>query len=195
MNNEQKIKAKDLYFQTNLTKTQIAESLQISRTALYNWIKTENWERLKFSAEHIPAVLAENCYHILGTLTEHHLSMHTLGQPIKQQEVDTMYKLVRTIERLKNRTTINENMETFTLFLDNLKKQNPKLADEVVPYIDSFLTYRAGIYRQSVVPETFNGLNRIEEKERNHEEERRDGIDDYNLQPHVQKMGMQIGYE
>ena len=84
MNNEQKIKAKDLYFQTNLTKTQIAESLQISRTALYNWIKTENWERLKFSAEHIPAVLAENCYHILGTLTEHHL--YTEGEEVEHFE-------------------------------------------------------------------------------------------------------------
>ncbi|MCW3122613.1 MAG: hypothetical protein JWQ38_2105 [Flavipsychrobacter sp.] len=74
MHLEKRLQAKNLYFQTELTKTQIATLLQVSRRSVSNWVKEGDWARLKMSAAHLPAIIAENCYHILGHLTDYHLS-------------------------------------------------------------------------------------------------------------------------
>jgi putative ATPase subunit gpP of terminase len=161
MNNDKKQQAKNLYFQTELTKTQIANLLQVSRRSLHYWIKEGNWERLKHSAEHLPSILAENCYHIIGHLTEHYLSEGRLTSPVSHKEADTLHKLAITIGKLQNRSTLNENMEMFGYFLDGLKKRNPKMAEDIAPYIDEYISARASVYMSSVMPGNFTDMRRI----------------------------------
>ena len=170
MKNDIKLKAKELFFQTDLNKSQIANILNISRSSLHFWVRTENWERLKLSAEHLPPILAENLYHILGKLTEHHLSERRRLDPITPKEVDSIHKLIRSIDKLKTRSTLNENQETFALFLDKLKKSKPEMAEAIAPEINEFLSYRAAIGRHTLMPDTFNSLGCFEEKEINQEE-------------------------
>jgi transposase-like protein len=129
MNNDKKQQAKNLYFQTEMNKTQIANLLNISRRSLYYWIQEGNWERLKKSANIMPGLLAENCYHIFSHLTRHLLSERRLTNPVTNKEVDTLHKLVLTINKLKSRTVLNENMEMFACFLDVVKKRNPKVPE------------------------------------------------------------------
>jgi hypothetical protein len=66
MENEKKQQAKHLFLQSELTKSQIAGLLNVSRRSLSYWVKEGDWQRLKDSATHLPAILAENCYHIFG---------------------------------------------------------------------------------------------------------------------------------
>ncbi len=87
MNIEKKQQARNLFFQTELTKSQIATLLGISRRSLTYWIKEGSWQRLKKSAAHLPAILAENCYHLIGNLTEHYLSERRLTNPVSSKEV------------------------------------------------------------------------------------------------------------
>ena len=110
---EQQQQAQYLYFQTDLSKTEIAQSLHISRSSLHHWIRLNNWERLKKNADHMPSSLAENCYHVFGDLTDSLLSHERIGYPVTAQEANTMYKLVLTINKLKTRNTLNESMEMF----------------------------------------------------------------------------------
>ena len=161
MLNEKKQQAKELFFQTDLSKTQIANLLGISRRSLHYWVKDEHWDRLRESATQIPALLAEKCYHIFGHLTDQYLSELRATKPITHKEADTLHKLVITINKLKNRSTLNENIETFSYFLEGLKKQAPELATQVTPYIDKYLTGRASIFTSQLAPANYNNQGLI----------------------------------
>ncbi len=179
MKNETKEKARDLYAHSNLTKTQIAAMLGISRTALHGWVREGYWDRLKQAAEHLPSILAEKCYHIFGHVADAYLSERRLTNPVNHQEADTLYKLMLTIQKLKNRSTINESMEMFKVFEDRLVKENPRLAEEIFPYIDDHLAARGTITTGSLMPDNFTHLGRLpfDPPEKNWEEEALDNND------------------
>jgi transposase-like protein len=158
MNNDKKQQAKNLYFQTEMNKTQIAGLLNVSRRSLHYWIQEGNWERLKKSANIMPGLLAENCYHIFSHLTRHLLSERRITNPVTNKEVDTMHKLVLTINKLKSRTVLNENMEMFACFLDVVKKRNPKVAEDIAPFVDEYISSRASVYTKDVMPEGFTSM-------------------------------------
>jgi len=158
MNLEKKQQARDLFFQTELTKTQIAALLGISRRSLTYWIKDGDWTRLKQSATHLPSMLAENCYHIFGHLTESYLSERRLTNPVSNREIDALHKLAMTANKLKNRSTLNESMEMFGFFMDGLKRRNARLAEEIAPYIDQYLSSRAAVYTANLLPDHFTGI-------------------------------------
>ncbi len=153
---EQQQQAKHLYLQTNLSKTEIANLLNVSRVSLNFWIREGNWDRLKKSAIHLPSLLAENCYHIVARLTEHLLSERRILTPVNSKEADTLHKLTMTISKLKNRSTLNESMEMFAFFLEGLRKKAPDLANQVMPFVDDYLSSRADIYATSLQPASFN---------------------------------------
>ncbi len=161
MLHEKKQQAKELFFQTDLSKTQIANLLGISRRSLHYWVKDEHWDRLRQSATQLPALLAEKCYHIFGHLTDQYLSELRATKPISHKEADTLHKLVITINKLKNRSTLNENIETFSYFLDGLKQQSPELAQQITPYIDKYLTGRASIFTSQLAPAHYNAQGLI----------------------------------
>jgi DNA-binding XRE family transcriptional regulator len=158
MKNDIKQQAKELYYQTDLTKTQIAAVLGISRTSLHYWIKENNWDRLKTSAEHLPSILAEKCYHILGQVADSYLSERRLTNPVGRQEAETLYKIMLTIKQLKNRSTVNESMEMFALLQDRVKKSDPKLAEDLFPYIEEHLAARAAVTTGHLLPEGFTPM-------------------------------------
>ena len=135
--------AQFLYVQTDLSKTDIADQLAISRTTLHQWIRDNNWERLRRSGEFIPAFIAENIYQAIGNLSEHILSEERVGKPITLQEANTMYKLTLTIGKLKTRPTLNENMETFARFTEHLVNKDYELAKTIQPHINDFIHAQA----------------------------------------------------
>ena len=159
MNTEKKQQARNLYFQTGLNKTQIAAILEISRRSLSYWVREGDWDRLKKSAEHLPAILVENCYHIFGNLTERYLSERRVTDPVKPVEIDALYKLTRTIKNLKSRAALNESIELCGHFMDMLHAKNPELAQAVIPYLDEYMTSRANINRDTLLPAHFTGLS------------------------------------
>jgi predicted DNA-binding protein YlxM (UPF0122 family) len=142
MKQEQQQQAQHLYYQTDLSKSQIAETVGISRSTLHYWINQNNWERIKKNATHIPSLLADNCYRLMGDLMDEILSEDRVGKPVTAQEASTIYKLTLTIGKLKNRGTLTENMELFGWLLDSIAAKNPQLATEVQPYISSYIHTR-----------------------------------------------------
>jgi hypothetical protein len=143
MNSDLQAKARKLYFQTDLSKTDIANALGMPRRTLHHWIKEKNWEYQKQSTAHMPVLIAEHCYHILANYTEQLLAPERKDVMISLKEVNTIHKLTITINKLKDRATLNENMEVLSTFVDAVDGRSPEMAQAISPYINDFIDSRA----------------------------------------------------
>lgn len=155
--NAKKNQARELYAQSGLNKTQIAAIVGVSRRTIGTWVLQEGWDRLRNAADHLPAILAENCYHIMGQLTEHYLSEFRLTRPVTHLEADTLHKLASTIQKMGSRTALNESMEILTGLLAYVQQQSPKLARQLAPHIRQYLSSRAKVRVSSLMPPGFSG--------------------------------------
>ncbi len=110
------------------------------RRTLHYWIKENNWEYQKQCAAHMPVLIAENCYHILANYTQQLLAPERKDVMISLREVNTLHKLTVTIANLKSRTTLNENMEIFTNFMETVSNSSPEMAKAISPFVNDFIT-------------------------------------------------------
>ena len=139
-----------------MNKSEIAENIGVNRRTLHNWVKQNNWEKLKKSAEHIPVFLAENCYQILGNYQTHLLSEERKDTPPTPQEINAIYKLTLTISKLKSKSTLNESMELFTHLSESILARDPELAYAIQPYIIQLITSQAGCEHNQYRPSHIN---------------------------------------
>ncbi|MCD6010245.1 MAG: putative ATPase subunit of terminase (gpP-like) [Flavipsychrobacter sp.] len=138
MEKGKKQEAKELYYQTDLTKTEIANALGISRRALHYWIRAYRWEKMKESANVLPSLLAEKCYHIIGHLTDQYLDEMRMNKPVTYTEAETLYRLMLTARKLKTHSTMNERMEMFKDFHERLARHDKKLSKALAPHIERY---------------------------------------------------------
>ena len=155
MKNEQQQQARHLYFQTDLSKTQIAELLDVDRRTIYQWSVEGNWDRLKMAASNIPSLLVEKCYYLIGHFTDYLLSRPEANGAVSRSEVESIYKLTLSIGKLKKGSTLNENMEAFTWFLESMKRKDPALAQQVMPYMDAYINSRKDFSETHFLPEGY----------------------------------------
>ena len=149
MKQEQQQQAQRLYFQTDLSKSEIASMLGISRSTLHHWVRDYNWDHIKQSAAAIPTQLAENCYFIMAKMQEEILSESRNGKPATFLEVNSLYKLTLTIGKLQKRCPLNETLEMGAHFMEFVDQRSPEAADFIKPYIDSYILARAAEPKQS----------------------------------------------
>jgi len=130
--------AHDLYFQTDMSQSQIAEMLSINRKTLYLWMKESNWQQVKRSARHTPSILAEQYYQQLAAINEQIAAREEQPYPTRE-EAEIIRKLTLTIGRIKTGQTVSEHIETMTRFLEQLKTEAPSLLEEILPHTDKFI--------------------------------------------------------
>src|ERR1700733_990212 len=132
--------AREMYFQTNMSKTEIATKLGVNRRTVLLWCKQDNWERLRQASNTMPSIIAEKIYYLLDNfLTQ------CLRDPdwtfATYKDSQTIYLLTSSIKKLKNRkSAINETMETFGALLEGLKKRKPELAEQITPELEEYLS-------------------------------------------------------
>ncbi len=148
---EQQQQAQQLYFQTDLSKTQIAEAIGVTRRSVHNWIRENNWEYLRRCSAAMPSLIVANCYQAMAQLSESILSPARAGEPITRIEVESMYKLSLIVSKLKTRIILSERMETFTGFMDGLQEIAPDLAKTIAPYISQYIAACANINAPATV--------------------------------------------
>ncbi len=153
---ELKEEAKELYFQSDLTKTQIAEKVGITRKTLLFWSRQGNWDTLKRAAEHTPALVAEKCYYLIDQFTSRLLTDGMAISTLSLKEAQTIHLLASSVRKLKDRSTINESMEMFNFFLTGLNRRDPELAAQIKPQIEEFITTRANNKVNDYLLEGFN---------------------------------------
>jgi DNA-binding XRE family transcriptional regulator len=168
MKPQQQQQARRMFIQSDLNKTEIADTLSVDRRTIYQWSVDGDWERLKTSAKCMPTMLAEKCYHLMGHFTDHLLSAEAHYQSVTKTDIDIIYKLAKTIRILKKGNTINEDMETFNWFLEGLQKRDANLAQALLPYADEFITCRtatqAPVYASAKQTDA-NGITAFPEKD------------------------------
>src|ERR1700733_13289708 len=100
-------KARELYFQTKMSKTEIATKVGVNRRTVLLWCKQDNWESMSHAAQTMPSIIAEKIYSLL----DHYLT-ECLRCPewtsANHKDAQTIYLLTSSIKKLKNRCTINE---------------------------------------------------------------------------------------
>jgi hypothetical protein len=143
MKNTQREEAQQLFFQSNLTKTDIASRLNVSRRTITLWSHQGNWDTLRRSARSMPAMVAEKCYHLLNQYTTGLLGDNYTAASINIKHAQTIHLLASSIRKIKNRSTVNESMEMFNFFLDGLTRRNPALAAQVAPELEEYIGARA----------------------------------------------------
>ncbi len=169
--------AKDLYFQTNLKKTEIAQMLDISRSTVHSWVRQGNWDRLRKCAEHMPSLIVENLYHGLDRLTKSFLAETRVLRPITRSEAETVYKLTLAVTKLKNRSALNEEMESMAFFMESVRRTDPAFAESMLPHVDNYLAERAKINAGLLSPATFDEHGFLPVERPDEEEERLDAKD------------------
>ena len=101
MKNEQQEEAKTLYFQTNMSKTEIAKATGVSRRTILRWCQQDNWETLRRSARHTPSLVAEKCYYLIDAFSSRLLQDPTFTT-INLKDAQTIHLLAASIKKLKN---------------------------------------------------------------------------------------------
>ena len=139
MKHEQQQQAENLYFQTDLSMTKIAETIGVSRRSLHYWVRENNWEYLKKTGEAMPTMIVGNCFQAMARLSDHISSYERRDKPITREEVDSLYKLTLTINKLKARVALNESMETFAGFIEALNDHAPELAEAISPFVSRYV--------------------------------------------------------
>jgi hypothetical protein len=176
MKTEQHHEAEQLFLQHNLSKTEIAEKLNINRRTVTLWAQQGNWDKIRKSSQHMPSILAEKCYHLLDHYLSYLMTEGATFSTFTLKHAQTIHLLTTSIKKLKNRSTTNETMEMFNFFLPGLKRRDPKLAADLVPYVEEFINTRAAADPADFVPDGFNenGYTPFPEKDiqETHQDER-----------------------
>ena len=142
MKTEQQEQAQDLYFNTSLSKTEIAARVGVNRRTVLLWCQQGNWDKLRASARHMPAIIAEKCYYLLNAFADSLLREGIANVNFTLKHAQTINLMCTSIKKLKNRSAINESMEMFGFFMDGLKRRNPELAEQVKPEIEQYILVR-----------------------------------------------------
>jgi len=188
MKHKEQEQAKELYFQTNMSKTEIAASVGVNRRTILLWSKQDDWDKLRQSARHTPAIVAEKCYYLLD-----HFTTKLLQDPdlftLSFKDAQTIHLLATSIKKLKNRSTVNESMEMFNFFYEGLKKKNPELAAEVLPEIEEYITSRSDRDTNEFLIEGFNSSGVAEYPDQETQEQYADTADLEALEKEIQTTG------
>jgi len=139
MKTRKKEMAMDMFISGGLTKTQIANMLNVDRRTIYLWAHEGKWGHMKLTAAHMPSLIAEHCYFLISGLTTGLLDN---GTTVTGKDAEIIYKLVASINKLKGRSTVNENMELLTYFLEHVKGKDEDMAQAMLPFIQDYLVQR-----------------------------------------------------
>lgn len=158
MKSQQQDEAKELYFQTDLSKTEIAQKVGVDRKTILFWAHRGNWDKLRLSARNMPAIVAEKCYYLIDQYTNSLLQdgSSTTMSSFQLRHAQTIHLLAASIKKLKNRSTVNESMEMFSFFLNGLSRRDPALAEQVAPEIEDYIQKRRKVETTDFLFEDFN---------------------------------------
>ncbi len=108
--------AKDLYFGTHKTQKEIADEVGITTKTLYLWIKKGAWDELRTASLAAPAIMVDNFSHMVVELQTEIGQRPVTNRFPKQQEMETLRKLVNCIVKLKDYGSTGMNMQVMADF-------------------------------------------------------------------------------
>ena len=133
-----KQQARHLFFQTDLTRAQIAHITGISHRTLFDWIKEGDWLRARANAASAPALIAEAYYAQLTELNKKIARRRTEAYPTLEEST-IIRRLAGTIKAVKPTRNRNEAVELMAEFSRFVRKHNAAAADVLTDIMTAFL--------------------------------------------------------
>jgi hypothetical protein len=135
---QQQQQARNLYFQSDLSRNQIAEQVGVSEKTVYLWTKQGDWQKLKSASRLMPSMLVEHFISQVQELNENIMSRPMGRRYPTPQEAETQRKLIVTAERIKKKGTVGEYMELMQKFMEWLQPKDFELTKTFTNLADSF---------------------------------------------------------
>ena len=190
-NPELKEQARRLYFQSKLTKPQIAAILDVKPRTLFDWIREGDWKCARSAAANAPMLITERYYAQLNAINESIRDRPERPFPTKE-ESEIIRKLTLSIKQMRLRLGIGETMEIFTHFSNYLSQNRPQHMEEIMDCMTDYLRS----FNRSLTQE-YTRQNREEEDSNNEWEQYRyelsiqDDVDEMQTVVEKYKKGMQ----
>jgi len=140
---QQQAHARNLYFQSDLTRAQLAQQVGVSEKTIYLWAKQGDWQRLRSGSRLMPSMLVEHFCAQVQELNEAIQSRPPGQRYPTPQEAETQRKLVVTAERIKKKGTQGEYMELMQKFMTWLMPKGNGFAQVFTDLADEFLKENA----------------------------------------------------
>ena len=135
---QQKEQARRLFFQSKLSRPQIAAIIGVTPRTLFDWIREGDWKSARNTAANAPLLITEHYYNQLNALNETIKERRERPYPTKD-EADIMRKLSATIKQIKLRHNLAETTEVFTMFSNYLHKAKPEFMQPMLNCMTNYL--------------------------------------------------------
>lgn len=137
--NQKKEWAKLLFIKDNLTQTEVAERVGVSRVTVNKWINAGSWELLKVSITITREEQLKNMYRQLTELNAV-ISERRKGERFPNTaEADTISKLANAIKKMETEVGLADITSVFGDFLKWLRTFDPEQAKQICPVLDAFV--------------------------------------------------------
>jgi len=139
-----KQRAKRLYMTSDFSTPEIAKMVGVDPSTAYNWIRKEEWEKLK----------AEELYGADNRYREYRDMLNALKNDIKSRdkpipsskEADVISKLEKNLREMKKSLRLEDYIKTFKELGVFLKTKDEKFYKDYVSHSQEFLTIKASEY-------------------------------------------------
>lgn len=133
--------AKILYTRERLTQKEVAERTGVSVQTITKWVNDpkEEWKSLRRSYSVTKESQLQNIYIQMEALNDdiaHRTEGHKYATP---SEADTLVKLASAAKQLETEASITEIINTFSEFIDWLRKHDLDKAKEIIELQDAFV--------------------------------------------------------
>lgn len=141
--NNPKESARRLYFQSNMSRKQIAEATGVNVRTIFDWVNQGDWLRAKDMVCNAPTFLTEQYYAQLTALNKNIATRTTSPYPTKD-ESEIMRRITTTLKAVKTKHTRADLVDTLTDFSAFAINHTPAIADQLQDVIGAYLEQLTG---------------------------------------------------
>lgn len=145
---DQKLQARELYFQTDLNQSQIAAEVGVSQKTVSLWVSAGRWATLKEMSRNTPAMMVDNMYAELVELNNAIQTREPGKRFATREEADIRRKLLLGIRCIQQQQSAGSHMEVLLNFIEFLKRSAPALTKEITLLADSYLCGEKSLGRE-----------------------------------------------
>lgn len=138
-----KEQAERLFFQSNMTRQQIANATGVNVRTVFDWVNQGNWQRAKDMVCNAPTFLAEQYYTQLTALNKTIAERTHAPYPTKD-ESEIMRRITATLKSVKTKQTRPELADIFNDFSAFAASHSPAIAAELHNVLRAYYEQLAG---------------------------------------------------
>lgn len=134
--NTKKDLARSLFITGDYTQKVIADRVGVTEKTMSQWVNAGNWEVQRKS---LLTSKKEQLTFLYSQLDAIKKELQEQERAANSKEADSILKLTAAIKNLETESGVGEIIEVFTRFSKWLSKENLKLAQELINYMDGFI--------------------------------------------------------